>query len=177
MKKKMLMGLAAAMGIALLTGCGSGTGYAKDGYAEGRMGDTMHTYFFDYTVNSAYTCGELDGYAPEDGNQLMVADITVKNTSTATITMYDTDFQVQWNDESEDAYDVPVTYYEELSADGMLPAEYDLAVNEERTGQLVFEVPDGEADFSVSYMEIFDDGTETGSTGDTFFVFFTAEEQ
>ena len=27
-----------------------------DGYAEGRLGDTMHTYFFDYTVNDAYTC-------------------------------------------------------------------------------------------------------------------------
>ena len=26
---------------------------AEDGYGEGRLGDTMQTYFFDYTVNSA----------------------------------------------------------------------------------------------------------------------------
>ena len=31
-----------------------------DGYAEGRMGDVMRTYFFDYTVNSAYTCNDYE---------------------------------------------------------------------------------------------------------------------
>ena len=35
-----------------------------DGYAEGRMGDVMRTYFFDYTVNSAYTCNDYEGYTP-----------------------------------------------------------------------------------------------------------------
>ena len=35
----------------------------------------------------------------------------------------------------------------------------------------------GETDFSISYLELFDDGTEEGSSGDTFFVYFTAEEQ
>ena len=32
-----------------------------DGYAEGRIGDVMRPYFFDYTVNSAYTCKEFEG--------------------------------------------------------------------------------------------------------------------
>ena len=38
-----------------------------DGYAEGRMGDVMRTYFFDYTVNSAYTLKfkSLAGVAPD----------------------------------------------------------------------------------------------------------------
>ena len=40
-------------------GSGNGDVYAEDGWAEGRMGDTMHAYWFNYTVNSAYTCGEL----------------------------------------------------------------------------------------------------------------------
>ena len=51
-----------------------------DGYAEGRMGDVMRTYFFDYTVNSAYTCNDYEGYTPSEGNKLLVAEITVKNT-------------------------------------------------------------------------------------------------
>ena len=59
--------------------------------------------------------------------------------------------------------------------DTQVPASYDLAVNEERTGDLVFEVPADEKDFSISTMELFDDGTEEGEEGDTFFVFFTAE--
>ena len=43
-----------ALSLSLLSSCGDKTGYAKDGFAEGRLGDTMHTYFFDFTVNSAY---------------------------------------------------------------------------------------------------------------------------
>lgn len=65
-----------------------------DGYAEGRMGDVMRTYFFDYTVNSAYTCNDYEGYTPSEGNKLLVAEITVKNTDRSTVTMYDTDFQI-----------------------------------------------------------------------------------
>lgn len=41
------------------------------------------------------------------------------------------------------------------------------------TGLLVFEIPAGNTDLSISYMEAFDDD----STGTTYFVFFTAEEQ
>ena len=66
-----------------------------DGYAEGRIGDVMRTYFFDYTVNSAYTCKEFEGYTPAEGNKLLVAELTVKNTDRSTVTMYDTDFQIQ----------------------------------------------------------------------------------
>ena len=53
---------------------------------------------------------------------------------------------------------------------------YTLAIDEERTGELVYEVPAGQVDFSISYLELFDDGTEEGDTGDTYFVYFTAED-
>ena len=55
----------------------------------------------------------------------------------------------------------------------VLPAEYTLAKDESRTGLLVFEVPAGEKEFSISYMEYFEDET----TGDTLFVFFNAEKK
>ena len=110
-----------------------------DGYAEGRMGDVMRTYFFDYTVNSAYTCNDYEGYTPSEGNKLLVAEITVKNTV----------------------------------SDEQLPEEYDLGVNEEKTGLLVFEVPEDSKDYSISYLEQFSNDTE----GDVFFVFFTAKDK
>ncbi len=44
---------------------------------------------------------------------------------------------------------------------------------EARTGDLVFDVPADEKDFSISHLELFDDDSD----GDTFFVFFTAEER
>ena len=176
MRKISAMGLSLLLTLALLAGCGGGdgnVGYAEDGYAEGRMGDTMHTYFFDYTVDSAYLCGSYEGYVPaQEGYCLLVAEVTVENTFQESLPMYDTDFQVQWG-EADDAYDVPITYYADAVSDQQLPMEYELAVDESRTGLLVFEVPEGEKDFSISYLEFFDDGTE----GDVFFVYFTAEEQ
>ena len=112
-----------ALSLSLLSGCGDKTGYAKDGFAEGRLGDTMHTYFFDFTVNSAYLCDTYEGYTPiMEGYQLLVADVTVKNTNRESIPMYDTDFQVQWSDDSEDAYDVPITYYTDAVSDQQLHA-------------------------------------------------------
>lgn len=171
MKKFVSTLLALALALSL-AGCGKDGVSAKDGYAEGRLGDAMHTYFFDYTVNSAYTCADFNGYTPEEGNKVLVAEVTVKNTVTQSLEMYDTDFQVQWGDD-DDGFDFPVTYYADPVSDDQLPEIYSLAVDEERTGLLVFEVPQEETDFSISYLEEFDDDTE----GDVFFVFFTAKEQ
>ena len=148
--------------------------YAEDGYGEGEMGDVMHTYFFDYVVNSAYICSEYEGYEPEEGNKLLVADVTVKNTSGDTIEMYDSDFQVQWGGEGDDDFDLPITYYEDAVSDEQLPEIYELKHRESRTGLLVFEVPEDSGDeYSISYLEAFDDDTE----GDTFFVYFDATEK
>lgn len=148
----------------------------ENGNAEGRLGDTMHTYFFDYTVNSAYLCDEYEGYTPQDGNELLVADITVKNTVTQSLEMYDTDFQIQWNDSADDAFGFPITLEMEDGAvlnDQMLPGVYELSINQSVNGFLVYEVPAGNKDFSISYLEMFDDD----STGDVFFVYFSAEKQ
>lgn len=101
--KQRLFALAAAVVMALgLTACGG------SGSSEGRTGDTMETYFFDFTVNSAYLTSDYAGRTPGEGNVLLVADITVKNTFEQSIEMYDTDFQVQWDD-GDDAYAYPIT--------------------------------------------------------------------
>ena len=55
--------------------------------------------------------------------------------------------------------------------DAQLPGTYPLAIDEEVEGILVYEVPAGFQDFSISYQEYFDDE----STGDVYFVYFTAE--
>ena len=74
--KKRLFALAMAAAMLLgLTACGGG------GSNEGRTGDTMETYFFEFTVNGAYLSSEYEGYAPADGNVLLVAEIKIKNTS------------------------------------------------------------------------------------------------
>lgn len=96
--KKIISLLLATVTAISLVGCGSTSTIVrpdKDGFAEGKLGDTMRTYFFDYTVNSAYLCDEYEGYTAADGYELLVADVTVNNTSSSEIEMYDTDFQIQ----------------------------------------------------------------------------------
>ncbi len=178
--KRMICQMLSLVLVLLLTACGGSKEdgvYAEDGYGEGRMGDVVHTEFFDYTVNSAYTCDAYSGYTAGEGSQMLVVDVTVKNTSKVSIEMYDTDFQAQWGGSGEDDFRVAITTdpetYEELEtlSEAQLPGTYTLAVDEERTGELVFEVPEGESDFSLSYLVRYDDESE----GDTYFVFFTAE--
>lgn len=180
----------------------SGVGYPEDGYASGYMGDTMHTAFFDFTVDSAYTTQEFDGLtaagegmsylteyydrpAPADGCKFLVVEITLHNTTTMSQPMFVADFQVQWDlQEGEDEdqnYAFPLyqsqanesgdyVYY--LLSEMQLPAEYDLGINEERTGILLYAVPAGAKDYAVFFEEYFSDDT----IGDLFQVSFNAEE-
>lgn len=62
--KQRLFALAAAVVMALgLTACGG------SGSSEGRTGDTMETYFFDFTVNSAYLTSDYAGRNPWGGER------------------------------------------------------------------------------------------------------------
>lgn len=157
-------------------------GEYEEGGDYGYLGDVMHTYWFNFAVNSAYTCSSYGSYTAPEGKQLLVVNLSLKNTSLSSVPMSDVDFQAQWGDDADDAFayaittDEPVTnqvQVPEALSDEQLPSMYDLAINEERSGVLVFEVPADYQDFSISFQEIFEDSTY----GDVYFVFFTAEEQ
>lgn len=174
MKKIVPMLLVLTLTLAMM-GCGKKVD--SDGYKEGKLGDTMKTYFFNYTVNSAYLTNDFEGYTPSEGNTLLVAEVTVKNTFKEDIEMYDTDFQAQWNSDGDDDFSVPITF--NGTEEGVAPLNekqfagtYNLPKGEEMTGLLIFEIPAGNTDLSISYMEAFDDD----STGTTYFVYFTAEK-
>jgi len=140
---------------------------------EGKIGSKMKTAWFDFTVNSAYyTEDAIGGYTPSEGNILVVVNVTVKNTFQESIPMFDTDFQLQWGDDADDAYAFPVATSEKI-LDDQFPEEYDLKVKESTTGVLIFEAPEGNEDFSLSFLEYYEDDTE----GNLFFVYFTADEK
>lgn len=106
-------------------------------------------------------------YIPGTGKKLLVAELTIKNTFNKTFPMFDTDFQAQWNDQDDpdNAFANPV---ETVVSQDRLEAEYDLAVDEERTGLLLFEIPEN---FSIVYLDELDNGT----TGGLYQVYFTAK--
>lgn len=177
LKKYASIVLAAVLAVTAMAGCrNSSDDVDEDGYAEGRLGDIMHTEFFDFTVNSAYICDSYEDYTPAEGCRMVIAELTIKNTFSERIPMFDVDFQIQWSDEADDALKEPVTIYLETGktiGQNMLPDKYELAKKESRTGILAFEVPAGETQFSISYQTKFDNG----NVGSQFFVFFTADEK
>ena len=72
MKKKLIVFSLCAIFVLSLAACGDRTGYPEDGQAIGEIGDTMHTAFFDFTINSAELADSFDGYTPAEGYELLV---------------------------------------------------------------------------------------------------------
>ena len=146
---------------------------------DGYVGDQMRTAFFDFTVNGALFYDEYFGYVPSEGNTLVAVDVTVYNYTDTSVPMFDTDFQVGWGP-GEDEFAVPVTTardgYPNTGVDPvgeMLPETYSEGIHQSREGILLFEVPQDIPDFALGYQEAYDDDT----TGDTYFVYFSPEQQ
>ncbi|MCR5449423.1 MAG: DUF4352 domain-containing protein [Solobacterium sp.] len=143
-----------------------------EGIAEGVIGQTMRTAFFDFQVNSAKMTDTCQGYVPPDGYAILNVNITVHNTLDQELNMYDTDFQITWG-EGEDEWDIPLTYaVSTLSGDDLLKTAYKLHKNESITGDIVYQVPADSDYYIFSYLEQFSDDTE----GDLFAVYFGLEE-
>ena len=141
-------------------------------YYEGRIGSTMKTAWFNYSINDAYyTTDEIGGYTPAAGNELVVVEFTIKNTFGQTVPMSNWDFDLEWGD-GDDDYAYPIEVSESI-LDDQFPSEYELEVNESRTGTLVFEAPEGTKDFGVGFIEYYENDTE----GNGFWVYFTADEK
>ena len=163
-------------------------GSYEEGGASGHQGDVLSTYWFNFAVDGAYTCPSYGGYTPADGNQLLVVHLLMKNTFSRNVTMFNTDFQLQWNDDDSEAYAWPLStaegddlikheiHIDNLLSDDQLPSEYEFPVNSTMDGLLIYEVPvklpDGSdnRDFSLSFQEYF----STGDEGDVYFIHFTA---
>lgn len=143
-------------------------GDEESGGDYGFLGDTMSSVFFDFTVTDAFSCSSYQGYTAPLHAKLIVATLTVTNTFTRTLPMGQYDFQIQWGEGDED-YGYPLPVF----CDGQLPDEYELSIQESRTGLLVYEVPSDTADYSISYLEIF----ENDETGDSYFIYFSATQE
>lgn len=144
----------------------------EDGYAEGYLHDTMRNAFFDFVINSAEITTDYKGITPAEGKELLVVNITMENTTSNSVPMFDTDFFLYQRNDEENPYIDPITAADpELKADGMLGSEYSIGIHETVTGDLVYEVPEGQKDFVLAFEEYF----ENEEYGDIFVVLFTAK--
>lgn len=136
----------------------------EQSYYSGRVGDHMRNIFFEYTINSVEYPDSYGDITPADGNQLILADVTVRNVFSQTLPMSIYDFQIQWGEGDEDfGYQA-----EGLTGDNLMPDQYQLLRGASESYKLLYEVPADATEFSISYLEVWDDNTE----GDVFFVYF-----
>ena len=177
--KKFVSFLLAFVMLLALTACGEG-GLSLNGSnsndKEGYIGDTLSTYWFDFTVDDAYSCSSYHDYTASAGKKLVVASITLKNTCGTSVDMWGDDFVILW-DTGDDDVDMEFALPGGLS-DKQFPDEYTLGINQSKSYEAVYEVHEGYRDFAVAFMEIFEsDSDPDGEAGETYFVYFTPEEK
>lgn len=166
--KKCSVVLAVLMLVLALGACSDkGT---QGGGTNGDIGHTFSTMFFDYTVVSAESTMEYDGYTPGNGNKLVVLSVKVKNDFGSTLPMYDTDFQLQWG-EGEDDFAWAVDAFN----NDMMPLEWELEDGKTATYDMLFEVPAGITEFSLCYLEEYTDRNGNEQRGDFYSANFAVE--
>ncbi len=154
---------------AVLTGCGALPGMEHTDTQEAQVGDVVSTAWFDYTVTRAEAADAYEGRTAPEGSRLVVVELTLENRFDEPVPMFDTDFQLYWGEYGEDQWALP----EEVFCQAQFPESYQLSVGEERTGVLVYQVPEDVQDFTLAFLEVFDNGTDEGEEGDISLTRFT----
>lgn len=134
----------------------------------GELGDTMSTYWFDFTVDDAVLTSEYEGSTPSAGNVLLVLTMTLDNTYFEAVPMYASDFDVEWDD--PESYETPISIFingEELTEDA-----YEIPYADMVDATFVYEVAKGYEDFIVYFDEYFADET----LGNIYGVYFVPDE-
>ena len=146
------------------------------GVKRGRIGDTLSTEWFDFTVTDAYSCSVYQGYTPSAGYKLVIVAMSLKNNCGQPVDVWGEDFVLTWGD-GDDTFSLDIPLPAGLSGD-QFPDEYALGASETKSGVMVFEAPREFREFSIRFMEIFVSETNPdGEEGDTFFVDFTVEDR
>ena len=128
----------------ILTACGGGK--KQEDFSPG---ETVETYWFDFAVGEVLQADSWQGWEAQEGSRLVICALSLRSTFDSPVPMGRGDFALLWESgerpgpedvgpwaEMEGVYPLPA------GSAGQLPDEYELDPGEERTGRLVFQVPD-----------------------------------
>lgn len=131
------------------------------------LGEEISTAWFTFSVEEATRTQEYQGYSAQQGESLVVVELSLKSRYDQAIPMFDTDFQLSWQGmEPQDQRCMPVEHY----CQEQLPTEYELQPRETLEGVVVYEIPEEAQDLVLTFQEVFDDGTQEGKLGETYAV-------
>ncbi len=174
--KKYMLFMVFLLSAVMLAGCGnsknkngsmiSDDGRSYGGLIEENMGKTVHTAFFDLTVEDAVKSDTYqfdDGlYQAEQGNTYLLVKVTVKNTYEENISMSITDFVLDY--EGKPSKEMITGYGKsEVHNDEFMDNLYTLKKGESMTKTILFTVADKE-EYLLKYVEYYADDFE----GNTF---------
>ena len=159
--KKVLFLLITLAGMVWLPACGTQPDWENKFYS---VEERAVTAFLEYEITAARACRSYRGTAAQPGHQLVVAEVSIWNTEEYTLPMGRYDFRVQWGEREED-YAYPLAWY----CDAQLPDQYDIPEDGQVRGVLVFEIPEGDRELALGFLEVF----ENESQGDAHFIYFT----
>ncbi len=116
--------------------------------------ETIRTAFFTYSVDRVMASRTLQNYLPQAEDALFLAlDLTVRNEGENVVPMDYSDFLLVWQqgDQTVSAYPL------QLFCETQLPDSYRLNAAEQRSGQLIYQVPKTIGSFILRYQEIYAD--------------------
>ena len=120
-----------------------------------RTGDTVSTYWFDFTVTEAWTVDSYGPYTAGEGKKLVLCRLELTSTVEAPVPMGWDDFLLRWGEgdpPGEAAAPLP------CRAGGLLPDEFDLAQGEPVSGLLLYELPADVDRAALAFRERFNEG-------------------
>ena len=124
------------------------------------QGTLMETVFFDMELLGTQVSPTVEGYTTGiEGMDFLSVELSFTNTFPETITMYLTDFYIQWGDGEEQWDEGFAKSFTDQFSD-----EWELSPGKTGTGKLYFAVPQGQNRVKLVYTEIWADGF----VGDTY---------
>ena len=158
---------------ALLAGCSAAPApdsrSNETSQTEFQIGDAVATAWFEYTILHVQAADIYEEYAASSGSELIVVELSIRNTFQKLVPLFDADFQLYWGAYREDEWALPIAQF----CNDQLPMEYILSAGETWEGVLLYEVPVAASDFTFAFLERFNNGTEEGEDGSLFLTYFS----
>ncbi|MBR1416237.1 MAG: DUF4352 domain-containing protein [Bacilli bacterium] len=131
-------------------------GRTVDGWMGLEVGTKVSAKWYDFTVNNIEELSEYSNYKASNDKKLIHATITITNTSDKDVYIFDGDFALVWNLDSEER-----KYVTSMDAftDTMLKNETVIKVGETKTIDTVYEIDKNiEKPMAIYYYEQYSDG-------------------
>lgn len=151
---------------------------AEDPVHTAEVGESVSTYWFDYTLTRVKLVDHWGDYVAGEGERLLLCDLRLESTVDSTVPMGWDDFLLRWG-ATENSIPSEALAPLPWCMDGQLPDEFDLdGKGAEEQGLLIYRVPDEVEEVAFAFQERFNEGESDSryTAGDTFLTWIDLDQ-